>query len=173
MRVTLLGLVLGASSLLGACGGTATTEPATTYLDDYASHATALEVNMKAHAAQIVAMTDVTAIGPMEQAHAGDMMGYLGSMGRDVSMMGMCTDAQGGMMSTGDMGTLVAQAEAECARHEDAMMHAADMSAAMMEEDAHQATMTTMMGPMMQMHDQMMGGMMGGAGSYACPMNGP
>jgi hypothetical protein len=82
------------------------------------------------------------------------------------------------MMGTGDMGALVAQAEAECARHQESMAHAVDMNAAMMEEASHQATMTTMMGQMMEMHDQMMGGgmmgggMMGGgmmgAANYAC-----
>jgi hypothetical protein len=171
MRVIVLGLVLGASSVLGACGGTP--ERATTYLDDYASHAAALEAGMRVHAGQVAAGSNVAALGPMEQAHAGDMMEHLGGMSRDVGMMGMCTDAQGGMMSTGGMSTLVAQAKAECARHEDAMMQAADASAAMMEEDAHQATMTTMMDQMMQMHDQMMGGGMMGAGSYTCPMNAP
>jgi hypothetical protein len=177
MRFTMVGLVLGASSMLLACTGMQ--EPATVYVEDYGSHATALEASMKAHAVQSEAMADVTTIGPMEQAHMGDAMGHLGSMGHDVAMMGMCTDVHGGMMSTSETRTLVAQAEAECTRHEDAMMRAADMSAAMMEEDAHQATMATMMSQMMQMHDQMMsGGMMGGgmmgAGAYACPAtNGP
>jgi hypothetical protein len=177
MRFTMLGLVLGASSMLVACTGTQ--EAATVYLEDYGTHATALEASMKAHAVQSEGLADVATIGPMEQAHMGDVMGHLGSMGHDVAMMGMCTDSHGGMMSIGGARTLVAQAETECARHEDAMMRAADMSAAMMEEDAHQATMATMMSQMMQMHDQMMsGGMMGGsmmgAGEYACPTaNGP
>jgi hypothetical protein len=175
----MLGLTFGALVALGACGGTsmqgaATQEPATAYLSDYGSQASALQASMKTHAAQMATMAGMNAISPVEQAHLGDMIVHLDGMGHDVAVMGMCTDAQGKMMGTGDMGTLVAQAEAECARHQDAMTHAADMNAAMMEEDTHQVMMATMTGQMMAAHDQMLGGgMMGGgmmgAGNYVCP----
>jgi hypothetical protein len=173
MRFAMLGLAFWTLSVLGACGGTtrqetASQEPATAYLNDYASQASALQASMKAHAAQVGTMAGMTMIGPMEQAHLSDMMGHFVGMGHDVAMMGMCVDAQGNMMGTGDMGTLVAQAEAECARHQESMTHAVDMSTAMMEEVSHQATMTTMMGQMMAVHDQMMGGGMMGGANYAC-----
>jgi hypothetical protein len=177
MKLSMLILAAGAV-FLGACG--AAEEPATTYLDDYASHVSALKESLKTHAAAVTGATDMTKVGPMEQSHLSDMTGHLGSMGQDVGMMGQCKDMQGGMMSTGMMGMLDAEAQAECARHEEAMAHAADMNAAMMEEDAHQQAMAAMMSQMMQMHDQMMGGgMMGGgmmsggmmgAGDYMCPM---
>lgn len=172
MRRSMLVLAVGAF-LLGACGKSE--EPATTYLDDYATQVSALKASLKTHATAIAGASDMAKVGPMEQSHMGDVTGHFTGMGDDVGMMGQCMDAQGGMMSTGMMGQLADQAKAECQRHMDAMMNAAGMDAAMAEEDAHQTTMAGLMGQMTSMHDQMMsGGMMGGsmmgAGDYMCPM---
>jgi hypothetical protein len=168
MKLSMIALV-AAGLVLAACAGSE--EPATTYLADYGSHASALQASSKTHATAIAGAADVQSMAAMEQSHLSDMSGHIDGMAQDVGMMGMCADAQGGMMSTGMMGTVDDQAKAECARHQDAMMHAVDMNAAMMEEDAHQATMAAMMDHMMGMHDQMMtgGGMMGASG-YTCPM---
>jgi hypothetical protein len=181
MKSSALGFIPVALLLLGGCAGHAPQEPATAILDDYARQVAALETGMKAHAAQVAAMMDAAAMGPMEQAHSSFMAAHLGDMDQDVAMMETCTDAHGGTMTTGLVGTLVQQAGAECMRHLDAMTHAADMSAAMAEENAHQATMGAMMQQMMQMQgDSMMrgsmmgGGSMMGAGTYSCAtMNAP
>jgi hypothetical protein len=181
MKSSALGFIPAALLFLGGCAGHAPQEPATAILDDYASQVAALETSMKAHAAEVAAMMDAAAMGPMEQAHSSFMAAHLGDMDQDVARMGTCTDAHGAAMNTSLMGTLVQRGGAECMRHLDAMTHAADMSAAMAEENAHQAAMGTMMQQMMLMHgDSMMGGgsMMGGsmmgAGTYSCAtMNAP
>lgn len=167
MKLSMFGLATGAF-LLAACGSSE--EPATTYLADYAGHVSALQGSLDAHATAVAGAADMAAMGQMEQSHLSDMIGHFDGMGQDVGMMGQCMDAQGGMMSMGTMGSVDDQAKAECARHQEAMMNAADMNAAMMEEDAHQATMAGMMGQMMGMHDQMMGSGMMGAGDDMCPM---
>jgi hypothetical protein len=173
MKRSLLFAVAGAL-LAGACGGAE--EPATAYLDDFASHASAFQAAERAHATEIAGASGVKATAPMEQAHLADVSAHLDRMGRDVGMMGMCMDANGTMMSTGDMSSLVQHANEECARHAAAMASAPDMAAAMAEEDAHQATMSAMFGQMMDMRGMMMNGgasMMGtwmGASEYTCPM---
>jgi hypothetical protein len=185
MRSIKLGFISTAVLLLGACAGQPAQEPATAVLADYDTQASALETSIRAHAAEVASVMDVNALGPMEQAHMGDMSAHLGDMDKDIAMMGTCADAHGAMMDVSPMSTLVQQAATECTRHLDAMTHAADMSAAMAEETAHQATMAAMMQQMMQMADDSMmgggmmgGGMMGGGmmggGTYSCPtMNGP
>lgn len=172
MRFSMFMLATGAF-LLGACG--TSEEPATTYLDEYASHVSALKTSLKAHGDQIAGAANMQAMSTIEQSHMDGVNGDLDGMGQNVDMMAMCTNAQGGMLDTAMMGPLVEQARAECARHEDAMKNAADTNAARIEEDAHQAAMGAMLGKMMQMDDQAMGGsMMGGSmmssGDYMCPM---
>jgi gamma-glutamyl:cysteine ligase YbdK (ATP-grasp superfamily) len=86
---------------------------------------------------------------------------------------------RGDAMGTDAMRGVVDAAVAECARHQSAMDGAADLPAALLEEDRHQAAMTGLTSAMLAARDQMMsggltsGGMMGGAGMYACPMNAP
>jgi hypothetical protein len=172
--------LLFATLLLG-CSGDGGREPATAPLAALQAEVTALQTDLSTHAAAIAAAPDLASMMMSEAAHAGDAHTRMGSMGQDVDLMGMCSDAQGAMMGTGSMGMMVDQAMSECDRHAAAMGQAADMSAAMAEETAHQSAMAALMGQLTSAHDQMMaggmmaggmtaGGMMGNAGAYTCPM---
>ena len=168
--------LLFATLLLGGCSVDAGREPATEPLGALQAQVTALQADLATHATQIAGAPDVASMMAMEAAHAGDAHTRMGSMGQDVDLMGTCSNDQGAMMGTGDMGMMVAQAMSECDRHEAAMGQAADMSAAMAEEDAHQSAMAALVGQMTSAHDRMMSGgamgsgMMGSASTYTCPM---
>lgn len=173
MRRTLIALL--PLLFVVACGGDAR-EPATAYLDDIAAHASAFEGALATHRASVAGAASVTALASLEQGHLADATVHVGGMGHDVEGMCQCMNGQGQMMAPDAMRQLVNEAMAECARHDEAMAAAADMHAAMLEEDHYQAAMAGMLDAIRSAHDGMMAGamtsgvMMAGAGAYECPM---
>lgn len=177
MRRPWLAVVL-LSALPLACGGAAG-EPATTYLDDVQARVGAYGTALTTHAERVAAVASLAALGPLEQAHLADATRDLGGVGRDVEGLCACMNDQGDVMGTDAMRAVVDAAVAECARHQASMGSAATLPAARAEEERHQMAMRGALDAMLAARDQMMsggmtaGGMMGGAGTYGCPMSAP
>lgn len=173
MRLMNRALFIGAALALAACGEAAREQPATVYLDELGTHVAGFEKDLAAHASEITVAPDLAAMMVVEADHMKGVQGHMDQMNHALGEMGMCSDDQGHMMSTGMMADLLEQARGECDRHDAAMGEAPDMNTAMGEEAHHQDMMAGLMAQMMESRERMAAGEMhGGSGMHMCGMDG-
>jgi len=149
--------------MTSACAGDPAGEPLAHRIDDAREHIDALRTQTEDHAAAVHAAPDLMGLQALEQPHAAMVREHMEALGHAIGDMDMCggapDDDVASMMQMHDT------CDAEEDRHARAVAAAADLAAALAEEDLHRTTMMDRLDDLDGMGDAMMdgyGGMMCG-----------